>query len=76
MNWDEVDFDWNQARAFMATAEEGSFSGAARALKTTQPTITRQISALEKSLQVMLFERSNRGLKLTSAGQHLLYPCP
>ena len=72
MNWDEVDFDWNQARAFMATAEEGSFSGAARALKTTQPTITRQISALEKSLQVMLFERSNRGLKLTSAGQHLL----
>ena len=38
MNWDQVCFDWNQVRAFLATAEEGSFSGAARVLRSTQPT--------------------------------------
>lgn len=71
MNWQEVDFDWNQVRAFLATAEAGSFSGAARALSTTQPTITRQIAGLEKSLALTLFERSTRGLKMTEAGQRL-----
>ena len=33
MNWDAISFDWNQVRAFLATVEEGSFSGAARVLK-------------------------------------------
>lgn len=56
MNWQAVSFDWNQVRAFLATAEEGSFSGAARVLKTTQPTIGRQIGALEKALGVTLVE--------------------
>ncbi len=41
MNWDAADFDWNQARAFLATAEEGSLSAAARALNVTQPTLSR-----------------------------------
>lgn len=72
MNWQAMSFDWNQVRAFLATAEEGSFSGAARALKTTQPTIGRQISALERSLGVTLVERSVRGLTLTQAGRDLL----
>lgn len=72
MNWQAMSFDWNQVRAFLATAEEGSFSGAARALKTTQPTIGRQISALEGSLGVTLVERSVRGLTLTQAGRDLL----
>lgn len=72
MNWQAISFDWNQVRAFLATAEEGSFSGAARALKTTQPTIGRQISALEGSLGVTLVERSVRGLTLTQAGRNLL----
>ncbi len=71
MNWQEVDFDWNQVRAFLATAEAGSFSGAARALSTTQPTITRQIAGLEKSLKLTLFERSTRGLTMTEAGRQL-----
>jgi DNA-binding transcriptional LysR family regulator len=62
MNWQAMSFDWNQVRAFLATAEEGTFSGAARALKSTQPTIGRQISALEGSLGVTLLERSVRGL--------------
>jgi len=54
MNWQAISFDWNQVRTFLATAEEGSFSGAARALKSTQPTISRQISALEGSLASFL----------------------
>lgn len=72
MNWQAISFDWNQVRAFLATAEEGSFSGAARALKTTQPTIGRQISALEGALGVTLVERSVRGPALTQAGRDLL----
>ncbi|WP_425092128.1 LysR family transcriptional regulator [Tropicimonas sp. S265A] len=72
MNWDAISFDWNQVRAFLATAEEGSFSGAARALKTTQPTIGRQISDLEAKLGVTLVERSVRGPKLTETGRELL----
>ncbi|MDX8352953.1 LysR family transcriptional regulator [Cognatiyoonia sp. IB215182] len=72
MNWDAISFDWNQVRAFLATVEEGSFSGAARALKTTQPTIGRQISELETKLGVTLVERSVRGPSLTEAGRDLL----
>ncbi|MEP0068663.1 LysR family transcriptional regulator [Pyruvatibacter sp.] len=72
MNWQAISFDWNQIRAFLATAEKGSFSGAARALKTTQPTIGRQISALEDTLGVTLVERSVRGLTLTEAGRDLM----
>ncbi|CDO59978.1 Transcriptional regulator, LysR family [Candidatus Phaeomarinobacter ectocarpi] len=72
MNWQAISFDWNQIRAFLATAEEGSFSGAARVLKTTQPTIGRQISALEDTLGVTLVERSVRGLTLTEAGRDLM----
>jgi len=72
MNWQAISFDWNQVRAFLATAEEGSFSGAARVLKSTQPTIGRQIGALEEALGVTLVERSVRGLTLTEAGRDLL----
>ncbi|SDZ39943.1 transcriptional regulator, LysR family [Jannaschia faecimaris] len=72
MNWPAISFDWNHVRAFLATAEEGSFSGAARALNSTQPTIGRQISALEEILGVTLFERSVRGLDITESGSDLL----
>jgi len=72
MNWQAISFDWNQVRAFFATAEEGSFSAAARALKTTQPTVGRQITALEEALGVALIERTPRGLTLTEAGRDLL----
>lgn len=72
MNWDAITFDWNQVRAFLATVEEGSFSGAARALKTTQPTIGRQVTELETTLGVTLVERSVRGPKLTEAGRELV----
>ncbi|MCP5156089.1 MAG: LysR family transcriptional regulator [Ectothiorhodospiraceae bacterium] len=72
MNWQNVAFDWNQARAFLATAEKGSLSAAARALGLTQPTVGRQVAALEADLGVTLFDRVGRGLILTPSGLDLL----
>ena len=72
MDWQTVSFDWNQARAFLVTAEKGSFSAAAAALGLTQPTLGRQVAALERKLGVMLFERAGRFLELTSSGLELL----
>jgi DNA-binding transcriptional LysR family regulator len=64
--------DWNMIRAFSATAEAGSLSGAARTLGLTQPTLSRQVAALEASLGIMLFDRVGKKLILTAAGQGLL----
>lgn len=72
MEWRGVNFDWNHARAFLITAEEGSLSAAARVLGVTQPTLGRQVAALEQSLSVALFERHGRGLELTPTGQALI----
>jgi DNA-binding transcriptional LysR family regulator len=72
MDWRSVTFDWNRARAFLVTAEEGSFSAAARALGATQPTVGRQVGALERELGVTLFERVGTGLELTGAGLELV----
>lgn len=72
MNWQAISFDWNQVRAFLATAEEGSLSAAARALGQTQPTLSRQVAALEEDLGVLLFERAGRAMALTTAGLELL----
>lgn len=72
MDWRSVTFDWNRARAFLVTAEEGSLSAAARALGMTQPTLGRQVAALEEELGVTLFERAGRGLILTDSGARLV----
>lgn len=72
MDWSASNFDWNRARGFLVTAQEGSLSAAARALGTTQSTLSRQVSALEEELGVVLFERVGRGLELTPSGQELL----
>jgi len=72
MNWSAINFDWNQVRSFLATAEEGSFSAAARVLNQTQPTVGRQVAALEEALGVTVFERVGKSLRLTTAGTELL----
>ena len=72
MNWASISFDWNQVRAFLATVEEGTLSAAARALRLTQPTLGRQVAALEQALNVTLFERVGKSLILTQAGMDLL----
>ncbi|MEZ4384514.1 MAG: LysR family transcriptional regulator [Nannocystaceae bacterium] len=67
-----MNFDWNRARAFLVTAEEGSFSAAARALGSTQPTVGRQVAALEEELGVVLFARGGPRLELTATGLDLV----
>jgi len=72
MDWRSVKFDWNRARAFLVTAEEGSLAAAARALDMKQPTLGRQVAALEKEIGVDLFARRGRGLELTPNGIKLV----
>lgn len=72
MNWPSISFDWNQVRAFLATVEEGSLSAAARALNQSQPTVGRQVAALEEDLGVVLFQRVGKSLVLTRAGMELV----
>ena len=64
--------DWNQIRAFNATAVAGSLSAAARQLGLTQPTLSRQVLALEADLGLTLFERRGRKLVLTETGMEML----
>ena len=61
-----------QARTFHAVAIAGSFSGAAKALHVSQPTVTTQIKELEKLYDVKLFLRHARGVTLTPTGLELL----
>jgi len=62
-----------QLECFVAAAEEMHFGRAALRLNMTQPTLSRQIAALESALKVKLFERANRSVRLTSAG-HVFLP--
>jgi len=66
--------DWSLVQAFLAVAEEGSLSGAARVLGASQPTLGRQIRTLEQQLQAQLFTRQARGLALTETGAALMEP--
>ncbi len=66
--------DWSLIRAFLAVAERGSLSAAARALGASQPTLGRQIRQLEEELQQILFHRQPKGLSLTETGAALLAP--
>ncbi|EJE51292.1 transcriptional regulator [Acidovorax sp. CF316] len=64
--------DWNQLRAFLETAETGSLSAAARKLGLTQPTLSRQVAAIEQRMGVTLFERVGKAMALTPTGMDLL----
>ncbi len=59
-------------KTFVAVAEARSFSKAARALYSTQPTVSRQIARLEDELKTRLFERYGRHVECTVAGELLL----
>jgi DNA-binding transcriptional LysR family regulator len=67
----EPDFDWSLMRSFLAVIEAGSLLGAARRLRTTQPTIGRHIAQLEVQLGCALFERTGRGLTPTRVAQRI-----
>lgn len=62
----------DQLRIFVAAAEEGSFSAAARSLNRTQSAVSESIANLEANLRVTIFDRSNRYPKLTPSGAILL----
>lgn len=61
-------FDYDHLRYFEAVARLGSVTAAARALGVTQPTVSVQVRALERSLGVSLLERRGRRLLPTDAG--------
>lgn len=63
--------NFKQLEYFAAVAEAGSISGASRELHVAQPPISRQLALLEDELGVTLFLRTNKGVKLTEAGQCL-----
>lgn len=65
MNWDDL-------RAFLATARSGSLRRAAETLGVTQPTVARRIRSLENDLGLPLFDRDRDGHRLTAAGAELL----
>ncbi|WP_207480165.1 LysR family transcriptional regulator [Arenibaculum pallidiluteum] len=62
---------WDLYRTFLAVLQEGSLSGAARALGLAQPTIGRHIDALEQAMGFQLFTRSQHGLTPTEAAVEL-----
>ena len=64
MNWDNIRF-------FLEVSKQGTLSGAAKALKTSQPTVGRHIDRLEKELNAHLFERTPSGFHLTCVGERL-----
>ena len=64
--------NWQQWHYFVAIAEHGSLQSAAKSLSISQPTLSRQLFALEQSLGQSLFDRSTQGLTLTNFGSTLL----
>lgn len=64
--------EWDSIRIFLAVVESGSMSAAAQGLGMSQPTVSRQISALEDRVGFNLFDRSCNGLRLTVMGEGLL----
>lgn len=64
MNWEDV-------RYFLATAQQGSYSGAAVHLKVSHTTVARRVQILEQQLGVKLIERYGNKVRATEAGERL-----
>jgi DNA-binding transcriptional LysR family regulator len=67
-----MDINLHQLRIFQAVAQHGGYSRAAAALYLSQPGVSLQVKALEKSIGLPLFEKVGRTLHLTEAGRELL----
>lgn len=63
----------SQLDTFIVVADAGSFTKAAKLLFITPSAVLQQINALERDLDVTLFNRGNTGLKLTEAGNYLYF---
>lgn len=66
-----TNLDWSLIQSFLAVAETGSLSGAARRLNASQPTLGRHIRTLEETLGIELFHRHARGFELTRLGHDI-----
>ena len=66
--------DWNELQLFLAVADGGSLTAAARKLRVTQPTASRRLLELEASVGEPLFVRGVEGTRLTSFGERMLEP--
>ena len=64
--------NWDDMRFFLVLCRNPSFVAAGSELKVTHSTVSRRLSALEASLQTQLFSRSEKGCRLTPAGERLL----
>jgi len=67
-----MDVNLRHLRSFIAVAELGSFTRAARLLHMSQPALTVQVRKLEEALKIRLLDRDSRSVALTSAGRELL----
>lgn len=64
-------FDWNDMRHFIALAEAGTLSGAARRMEVEHATVARRVAALEQAIGIVLVNRSARRWHLTEAGRDI-----
>src|SRR5690348_10545167 len=64
--------DWEDIRHFLAVAQTGTLSGAARSLKVDHATVSRRLAALETALDVRLVDRLPRSCRLTTIGKQVL----
>ena len=67
-----MQLNWDDMRFFLVLCRTQSFVGAGAALKVTHSTVSRRLSTLEESLQTQLFSRTEKGCRLTPAGEKLL----
>lgn len=67
-------FTWDDLQYFLAVAQDGKLSSAARRLRTSHVTVARRIDRLEQSIGSKLFERSPQGYTLTPLGERLMEP--
>lgn len=63
--------DWEDIRHFLAVAQTGTLSGAARSLKVDHATVSRRLAALEATLDVRLVDRLPRSCRLTTIGRQV-----
>jgi LysR family transcriptional regulator, nitrogen assimilation regulatory protein len=63
--------DQRKIKYFFSVIEHGNLSSAAQSLRVSQPTLSRQIQAIEQEFQIPLFVRGGRGMLLTEAGKQL-----
>jgi len=69
-----MDIDWEDVRLFLAIADQGSLTEAARHLRIGQPTVSRRLAELEERVGYALFERGVEGTSVTSHGERWLEP--